>query len=526
MTSTKRSLLLGAATAIALIFTACVPPPSTGPAPLPPSTTVPAPVVPKLCSESGRDPAGALLSPVLEPLTGGARAVASLEEAPPEPVDPSETPTPLDAGEVRSAAELIAAEPQALQSSDNSPDASLVVMTLSALIEGRPLIRTVANSDPDAAVTEASDVASLVRAAGGEVVAVEGDAIVETDAAASYPVNDTYRDEQWSFDRFDFEDTWCASTGSGVTVAVVDSGVDAGHPDLAGKVVSQVDMSLDPLLGNGDAGKPGLHGTHVAGTIAAIPNNAIGVAGVAPGVEILDVKALTSGQGLGTQGFTANAIVHAVDEGADVINLSVGFSCDQTADGTFHAQDPNIEFCATGNGAAALQLAARYAKQNDVVMVVAAGNDGSATAPGAGGEVPNPTRNIWNVPGSLDWSLAVGSMAQDDTMSPFSTQASYVDVAGPGSDVLSTVFDDEGATYDLMSGTSMATPHVAGLVAVLRGAFPSEDAARIIARVTGSAASFGTGDTADDSDGCPVGTSKAWCFGAGVIDPASAVRLG
>ena len=335
-----------------------------------------------------------------------------------------------------------------------------------------------------------------------------------------------YRDEQWALDMFDFEDTWCASTGEGITVAVVDTGVDAQHPDLVGKVVSQVDLSLDSLLQNSDAGRPGRHGTHVAGTIAAIPNNSIGTAGVAPGVDIIDVKALTAADSIGTQGLVAKAIVHAVDAGAEVINLSVGFPCDQTEDGGFAAADPKIESCALGNGTAALDLAAGYAEANDVVMAVAAGNDGSATVPGDGGEVPNPTHNIWNVPAALDWSLAVGSMGQERRMSVFSTQASYVDIAGPGSDVLSTAFDDEGATWEPMSGTSMATPHVAGLVAVLRGAFPSESAAQIVSRVTGSAAPFGNGDTTDAGDGCPVGTAKAWCFGVGVIDPGASVRWG
>ncbi|MEZ5238299.1 MAG: S8 family serine peptidase [Microthrixaceae bacterium] len=140
-------------------------------------------------------------------------------------------------------------------------------------------------------------------------------------------------------------------------------------------------------------------------------------------------------------------------------------------------------------------------------MVVAAGNDGAATILDTDDqEVPNPSHNIWNVPGAAEWSMTVGSMTPDRTMSEFSTQASYVDVTGPRSGVLSTAFDQDGATWEQMSGTSDGDSHVAGLAAVLRGAFPGDSAAQIVERVTASAASFGTGDVQDASDGCPVGT--------------------
>ena len=522
MTISKRSLLAVATTTTALILTACVAPPAAKPTPGPTTTAVPAPVVPRLCSEIGEDPAGVLGSPLLQQVAPAARSASPPAGSDTEPLDPDELPEPLDPDGVRATAEWIANDSRDLPDGDRP----LVAMTVGAVLEGRPVLHTILQQDPDAAVQEASGTAALVAAAGGEVVAVERDPVVETAEMGGYPVDDAFRDEQWALDMFDFEDTWCASTGEGITVAVVDTGVDAQHPDLVGKVVSQVDLSLDSLLQNSDAGRPGRHGTHVAGTIAAIPNNSIGTAGVAPGVDIIDVKALTAADSIGTQGLVAKAIVHAVDAGAEVINLSVGFPCDQTEDGGFAAADPKIESCALGNGTAALDLAAGYAKANDVVMAVAAGNDGSATVPGDGGEVPNPTHNIWNVPAALDWSLAVGSMGQERRMSVFSTQASYVDIAGPGSDVLSTTFDDEGATWEPMSGTSMATPHVAGLVAVLRGAFPSESAAQIVSRVTGSAAPFGNGDTTDAGDGCPVGTAKAWCFGVGVIDPGASVRWG
>ena len=531
MHTRTRGLIASAGAVAALALTACVPPaksaPTTTTPKTPPTTATPA-VVPKLCSETGQAPADALASSAalgLPELQRGAASLGQPGDAGGEqtvPLPEQDKPPALSMQEVRSTAEHIASEPQTLPGGDGT----VVAIALSSLVEGRPVLHTAVQADPAAAVDEVMAAASMVAAAGGEVVGVQRDVIVDmaTDTG-SHPVNDAYRDEQWSFDMFDFEDTWCASTGAGVKVAVVDSGVDADHPDLAGKVVSQVDMSLDPLLGAGNGGKPGRHGTHVAGTIAAIPNNSIGVAGVAPGVELLDVKALTT-EGKGTQGFTAKAIVHAVDAGADVINLSVGFPCDQTNDGTYHAEDPNIEFCA-GNGAAALEVAGDYAKANDVVMVVAAGNDGQAMIPEeGGGEVPNPIHNIWNVPGAVEWSLTVGSMTADSKLSPFSTQASYVDISGPGSEILSSAFDEEGPDWEMMSGTSMATPHVAGLVAVLRGAFPSESAPQVIQRVTSSAAAFGTGDTNDDSDGCPVGTDKAWCFGSGVIDPGAAVKHG
>lgn len=495
--------------AIGALAAACVPPPPPPPPPLvitptPTTTTAPPAPVPELCSETGQAPADALAAE-----HAAARATRSTDEPDaPRPLAADEVAPALDPATVREEARRLAVTPGA---------PGPVALTVSATFDGRPVIHNVVDADAAAAVDAVEELVDGVVALGGRVIGIEWSAIV--DMTASYPVDDAYRDEQWPLDRFDLEDTWCASTGAGVDLAVVDSGVDADHPDLSGRVAHQVDLSLDPLLGNGNTGKPSRHGTHVAGTIAAIPDNSIGTAGAAPGVTLMDVKALTT-EGMGNQGVVARAIVHAVDRGAEVINLSVGFPCDNSDDGRFHAADPNVEFCATGNGAAALEVAAAYAKANDVVMVVAAGNDGSPTVPDGGGDpVANPMHNVWNVPGAMSWSLTVGSVTSDGALSPFSTQASYVDIAGPGSDVLSTTFDDDGATWETMSGTSMATPHVASLVAILRGAFPDESAGAVVDRVTASAGAFG-------GDGCPPGTAVEHCVGAGVMDPGGAVRHG
>ncbi|MEZ5238300.1 MAG: S8 family serine peptidase [Microthrixaceae bacterium] len=300
MADPRRSILAGAAAGATLLIAACVPPPPTAPVRSTTTTTAAPSEVPMLCSEKGEAPADALAASAAS-LPRLRRAAASVGASRPEPLVPDDRPAALDADQITAAAEAIAAEPQVVPGSASR----MVAVAVSALVEGRPVVRTVVESDPGEAVAEVIGVATVVAAAGGEVVAVEPDVIVDTAPAADpYPVDDEYRDEQWSFDMFDFEDTWCASTGAGVKVAVVDSGVDAAHPDLVGKVVSQVDMSLDPPLGNGKAGEPGRHGTHVAGTIAALADNSIGTAGVAPGVDILDVKALTT-EGLGTQGFTA-----------------------------------------------------------------------------------------------------------------------------------------------------------------------------------------------------------------------------
>jgi thermitase len=240
---------------------------------------------------------------------------------------------------------------------------------------------------------------------------------------ATYTPNDPYfSSRQYGPQKIQAPQAWDIAEGSGVKIAIVDTGVQSNHPDLAGKVVGGwdfVDNDSTPQDGNG-------HGTHCAGIAAAVTNNSTGIAGTAPKASILAVRVLNN-SGSGTWTAVANGITYAADQGADVISLSLG--------GTV--------------GNSGLQQAVDYAWSKGSVVVAAAGNAGT-TAP--------------NYPAYYSNAIAVASTDQNDNKSSFSTYGSWVDVAAPGSSIYSTY---PTSTYSSLSGTSMATPHVAGVAGLL-----------------------------------------------------------
>ncbi|MFQ5575274.1 MAG: S8 family serine peptidase, partial [Terriglobia bacterium] len=198
--------------------------------------------------------------------------------------------------------------------------------------------------------------------------------------------------------------------------------VDYTHPDLAGKVINGPDFFNDDLDSFDDHG----HGTHVAGLAAAITNNGRGVAGVSWGSRILGLKVLGR-YGYGYYGDIAQAIIYAADNGADVINMSLG----------------------GGGYSQTLQDAIDYADAAGVVVIAAAGNSGDRTM-----SYPAGNRHV----------MGVGATDTDDSKASFSTYNESVDISAPGVSNLSTY---PGNRYAWMSGTSMATPHVAGLAALV-----------------------------------------------------------
>jgi thermitase len=240
---------------------------------------------------------------------------------------------------------------------------------------------------------------------------------------ATYTPNDPYfSSRQYGPQKIQAPQAWDITEGSGAKIAIVDTGVQSNHPDLAGKVVGGwdfVDNDSTPQDGNG-------HGTHCAGIAAAVTNNSTGIAGTAPKASILAVRVLNN-SGSGTWTAVANGITYAADQGADVISLSLG--------GTV--------------GNSGLQQAVDYAWSKGSVVVAAAGNAGT-TAP--------------NYPAYYSNAIAVASTDQNDNKSSFSTYGSWVDVAAPGSSIYSTY---PTSTYSSLSGTSMATPHVAGVAGLL-----------------------------------------------------------
>ena len=239
-------------------------------------------------------------------------------------------------------------------------------------------------------------------------------------------VDDPMSSSQWGWRRLGGPELPRLGDGSGLVVAVLDTGVDASHPDLAGRVLP----GWDSMDAQGDGRRdPNGHGTHVAGILGAEAGNDEGIAGVAPGVQILPVRVLDA-SGNGDDDELALGIIWAVDNGADILNLSIGGAVPSTL----------------------LEGAIDHALANGVLVVVAAGNDGA-------------TGNAPSYPAAYPQVLAVSSTDSSDRRSIFSNTGSYVDIAAPGSWIVSTW---PGGRYQTSSGTSMAAPFVAGSAALLQ----------------------------------------------------------
>lgn len=239
------------------------------------------------------------------------------------------------------------------------------------------------------------------------------------------PNDPYYASDQWGLPAIRAPQGWAYETGSSaVILAIVDTGIDIGHPDLSAKLVAGRNILNPALPPNDDNG----HGTHVAGIAAASSNNGLGVAGVSWGARLMPVKVLNSG-GSGTFANLAAGIVWATDNGAHVINLSVG------------SVNPSI----------LVENAIAYAHAADVVIVAAAGNTW-------GGSVLYPAR--------YDHVIAVSATDPVDGLAPFSAVGPEIDLAAPGDDILST---SPGGVYLSRDGTSQAAAYVAGLAAILRG---------------------------------------------------------
>lgn len=242
----------------------------------------------------------------------------------------------------------------------------------------------------------------------------------------TYTPNDPSLSSQWAWGVIDAYQGWDVTQGSTATViAVVDTGVQRNHPDLDAKIVAGYDYVQNdtaPDDGNG-------HGTHVAGTAAAETNNSTGGAGTCPNCKIMPVRVLDN-NGSGTLANVANGITWAANNGADVINLSLG-----------------------GSGSSTLQQAVQYAWNAGVFLACAAGNSNTSSTASA-------------YPAAYAQCFGVASTTSSDARSSFSNYGSWVEVAAPGSSIYSTW---TGGGYNTINGTSMATPHVAGLAGLLSG---------------------------------------------------------
>jgi len=234
-----------------------------------------------------------------------------------------------------------------------------------------------------------------------------------------------------------FNTAWAAGEdGANVVVAVVDTGVQPDHPDLASNLLPGADFLSSS---GGTCGDPNGHGTHVAGILGQV-DNTIGGIGGAPGVDILPVRVLNS-NGEGSSTTVAAGIDWAVAHGADVINLSLG------------ASSPGAIATAVNNAVAA-----------EVTVVAAAGNCGNVSGPTS--QCPQGF-NTANYPAALGNVIAVGAIGTGTTSrASFSNSNTYVDIAAPGTNIDSTV---PTSGYEFKNGTSMATPFVSAVAALILG---------------------------------------------------------
>ncbi|WIM94936.1 S8 family serine peptidase [Actinoplanes oblitus] len=351
----------------------------------------------------------------------------------------------------------------------------LVPATVSAEKPARVVSTTLdKNGRPVVTVKQATDKASAAKLV-KDAQRAEGAIGVEIDVKAvalEAPTgSDLYRPKQWDLATMRATDAWQKSTGAGVTVAVIDTGVDATNVDLTGKVLTGWDATTDKAGGNID---PNGHGTHVAGTIGAVTGNTIGVSSVAPDAKILPVRVLGA-DGSGYMSDAAEGIVWAADNGAQVINMSLGASSQVTA----------------------VTNAIAYARGKGVTVVAAAGNERTSGSP-------------TSYPAAEAGVIAVAATDSADKVASYSNAGSYVDVAAPGSAILSTYPAALGSSYGTMSGTSMASPHVAALAALLKAAQPSLTPDQIEKAMETSAVDLGTAGKDND-------------FGYGRVDAVAAL---
>ncbi len=247
-------------------------------------------------------------------------------------------------------------------------------------------------------------------------------------------VNDARFDEQYNLVNTKVPEAWDTTMGSAtVKVAILDTGILDNHEDLSGQVVATNNFTNDEMEANF------YHGTRTGGIIAAKANNGVGIAGVAPNSKLISAQILNH-ELWGNYSWLVSGITWATDQGAKVINMSVGFY-EET------------------QGAVAFRDAVDYAWNNGVVVVASAGNNGSDRR---------------QYPAVFEHVLSVASVDSNDTIASDSTRGDWVDVTAPGKDVLAPCSDNGiNSTYCTVSGTSYSSPLVAGIAALLFSAHPT-----------------------------------------------------
>ncbi|MFD0520298.1 type VII secretion-associated serine protease mycosin [Paractinoplanes durhamensis] len=283
---------------------------------------------------------------------------------------------------------------------------------------------------------------------------------------------DSTRDQQWYLTDLKIAEAHKITKGAGVIVALIDSGVDPKHPDLAGALLPGLDTTESNLAGREGTEDTDGHGTGMAGIIAGRGHGAgAGVLGIAPAAKILPIA--TGGTGFQSSSFMTKAVDFAIKQHAGVINMSFGGADDDT-----------------------VHDAIRKAQAADIVLVAAAGNDNSIG------------NTAGQYPGRYPEVLAVGAYGKDRKIASISITGPHVDLVAPGDQIMSTSIFDRG--YEVSGGTSDATAMVSGAAALLRAKYPDMSAAEVVHRLTA---------TADDAG--PAGRDDT--YGNGLLDVVKAL---
>ncbi|MBN2299806.1 MAG: S8 family serine peptidase [Acholeplasmataceae bacterium] len=298
------------------------------------------------------------------------------------------------------------------------------------------------------------------------------------------PFNDPYYSEQYALDMMEMELAWqFTDGGADVVIAIIDSGIDIDHPEFIGRISPLSYNSRTDQVGINyvidDAG----HGTSVTGVIGAIKNNNTGVAGLVQNSTLLIIKAnnLDNPATIGededesrtfSDDSIINGIYYAVENGADVINMSLG------------GPDSSTE----------MQDAVTYARDHGVIVVAAAGNDGT---------------NDLFYPASYDGVISVAAVDEDRTSASYSNYNLDIDIAAPGTSIITTQMDNQ---YGYSSGTSLAAPQVTGVLALLLAYYPDASDQQIIDRLQNGAVDEGL-------------EGKDIYFGYGIVNAKNSILL-
>ena len=322
-------------------------------------------------------------------------------------------------------------------------------------------------------VPAGADVAQVARryAQNANVAFAEVNALVAPEVVP----NDPYFSGQWHLSKIEAPAAWDSARAAGVLVGVCDTGVFGAHPDLA--PILRGDLGWNAVSNSSDWSPVAGHGTLVSGAVAAATNNVTGVAGVGWGANVIPVRISNTTDGNAYISDAAKCIQYSADKGARVINLSYRMASFSSIDS-----------------------AAAYARQRGAVTLVAAGNDGVN-------------------PGWPEFAnfLAVGATTSMDTKASYSNYGAYVDIAAPGSNIQTTYVS---GGYGGASGTSLASPVAAGVVALIFGANPGLSAAQAESVLRDSADDLGAAGEDPEFGSGRVNARKAVALARGSSAPA------